>query len=187
MKIYTRAGDQGMTCLMGGKATLKHEQRVVAYGTVDELNGFIGLAAVEVVDLKQVAEELEVIQHLLFDCGADLATPEEAMGEGRIEQCHVDWLEARIDHYTSLLPPIQHFILPGGTRGASYLHVARTIARRAEREVVALFEREAVQSSLLSFMNRLSDYLFTMARYVNEVAGVKERQYLTSSSGIKLK
>jgi len=179
MKIYTRTGDKGMTRLIGGKEVYKHAQRVKAYGTMDELNGFVGLAISESVDFKSIVEEFYYIQQLLFDCGADLATSEEAMDEGRIKQCHVDWLEKKIDYYTSLLPPLKSFILPGGSKAASYLHVARTIARRVEREVVELLEHEVVYPHVLPFINRLSDYLFTMARYMNIVDEVEEHQYKT--------
>jgi len=181
MKIYTRTGDKGMTHLIGCKEVHKHSQRIEAYGTLDEVNSFIGLALATDLNLGSLVEELHRIQHLLFDCGADLATPVEAMTEGRINQLHVDWLEEKIDHYTSLLPPLKHFILPGGGASAAYLHVARTVARRAEREVMRLSAEEAVYPHVLPFVNRLSDYLFTMARYMNMVAGVDEHKYEASS------
>ena len=174
-----------MTRLIGCKEVHKHSQRVEAYGALDEANSFIGLALVKGVSAQSIIDELNRIQHLLFDCGADLATPAEMMTKGRINQLHVDWLEEKIDHYTSLLPPLKHFILPGGSAGAAYLHVARTVARRAERQVVRLAADEAVYPHVLPFVNRLSDYLFTMARYLNVLDGVYEHKYETNSQHSK--
>ena len=181
MKIYTRSGDKGMTHLVGCKEVHKHSQRIEAYGTLDEVNSFIGLALANDLNSQSIMVEFNRVQHLLFDCGADLATPAEAMTEGRINQLHVDWLEEKIDHYTSLLPPLNHFILPGGSVGAAYLHVARATARRAEREVMRLSAEEDVYPHVLPFVNRLSDYLFTMARYINMVCGVNECMYEPNS------
>lgn len=184
MKVYTRTGDKGMTHLIGCKEVHKHSQRIEAYGTLDEVNSFIGLALAKGENSQSLANEFNQIQHFLFDCGADLATPVEAMTIGRINQQHVNWLEEKIDYYTSLLPPLKHFILPGGSTGAAYLHVARTVARRAEREVMRLSATESVYPHVLPFVNRLSDYLFTMARYINMVDEVDEHQYKESSGQI---
>ena len=181
MKIYTRSGDKGMTHLVGCKEVHKHSQRIEAYGTLDEVNSFIGLALTSDLNSGSITDEFNKVQHLLFDCGADLATPVESMTEGRITQLHVDWLEERIDHYTSLLPPLNHFILPGGSPGASYLHIARATARRAEREVMRLSTQEEIYPHVMPFVNRLSDYLFTMARYINMTSGVDERKYEPNS------
>ena len=181
MKIYTRFGDKGMTHLIGCKEVHKHSQRIEAYGTLDEVNSFIGLALASDLNSQSITDEFSRIQRLLFDCGADLATPPEAMTKGRITQLHVEWLEDRIDHYTSLLLPLNHFILPGGSAGAAYLHVARAIVRRAEREVMRLSALEDVYPHVMPFLNRLSDYLFTIARYVNMASGVDERKYEPSS------
>ena len=177
MKIYTRGGDKGMTHLIGCKEVHKHSQRIEAYGTLDEVNSFIGLALAKDSNFGNMADELNRIQHLLFDCGTDLATPPEAMDEGRINQLHVDWLEERIDHYTSILPPLKNFILPGGGIGSAHLHVARAVARRAEREIMRLSATEAVYPHTLSFINRLSDYLFVAARFINIENGTQEHIY----------
>ncbi|MCL2559889.1 MAG: cob(I)yrinic acid a,c-diamide adenosyltransferase [Turicibacter sp.] len=177
MKIYTRGGDKGKTQLIGCKEVHKHSQRIEAYGTLDEVNSFIGLALANGLSTEAMMDELHRIQHLLFDCGTDLATPPEAMTEGRVQQQHVDWLEERIDHYTSVLPPLQSFILPGGSTGAAHLHVARTVARRAEREVMRLSATEAVYPDTMSFINRLSDYLFVAARFINLEDGKEEYVY----------
>jgi len=181
MKIYTRTSDRGRTRLIDGTEVFKHSDRIKAYGTIDELNSFIGLTVSESTGPYEIAEELRYIQRLLFDCGADLATPKSirTANEGRIKQCDVEWLEEKIDYYTQLLPPLKSFVLPGGSKAASYLHVARTIARRGEREVVEVLENEIVPPHVLPFINRLSDYLFTMARYMNIVDGVEEHQYKT--------
>ena len=180
MKIYTRTGDKGMTHLIGCKEVNKHSQRIEAYGTLDEVNSFIGLALATDPNSHTPTKELHRIQHLLFDCGADLATPPETMTEGRLNQQHVEWLEERIDHYTSLLPPLQQFILPGGGSGAASLHVARAVTRRAEREIMRLAAQEDVYPHVLPFINRLSDYLFTMARYMNVVNEKDEHKYESS-------
>ena len=179
MKIYTRGGDKGMTHLIGCKEVHKHSQRIEAYGTLDEVNSFIGLALAKDLNPQSIVDELNRIQHLLFDCGTDLATPVQAMTEGRINQLHVDWLEERIDHYTSLLSPLKHFILPGGSTGAAYLHVARAVTRRAEREVMRTSAQEAVYPHTMPFVNRLSDYLFVVARFINFEDGVEEHIYKT--------
>ena len=177
MKIYSRFGDKGMTHLIGCKEVHKHSQRIEAYGTLDEVNSFIGLALANDLGSQSIAAELIRVQNMLFDCGADLATPAQVRLEGLIKQSHVDWLEERIDHYTTMLPRLKHFILPGGSAGAAYLHVARTVARRAEREVMRLSANEEVYPHVMPFVNRLSDYLFTIARYMNVMAEVDECKY----------
>jgi len=179
VKIYTRTGDGGKTSLIGEKNVSKGSQRVVSYGTIDELNSFIGLAMAFMVgeQFLDIVRDLHDLQNLLFDCGSDLATAKEAMTTSRIKQQQLDWLERQIDCYAKELPELKNFILPSGSQAAAYLHVARTIARRAEREIVRLLEKEAVYPQVVMFINRLSDYLFTLARYVNLLDGKLEREY----------
>lgn len=173
MKIYTKTGDDGTTSLFSGGRVLKTHLRVESYGTVDELNSALGLVrAFE--PSAPVDGWLTQVQRQLFHLGADLATPMDAKSEWvvRMDAATVEWLEARIDEMTAVLPPLTNFILPGGSRAAAQLHVARTICRRAERLVVALREYEAINNHALVYLNRLSDFLFTLARYENMQAGV---------------
>ncbi len=174
-KIYTRSGDQGMTGLGTGKRVHKHDPRVDAYGCVDETNAAMGLAVCTArADHAPVASLLESIQHDLFDLGADLCTPiepGEAQGQAlRITQERIDALEAMIDEHNADLAPLNSFVLPGGSRLAAELHLARTICRRAERSVAHLLEVEKMQTSPLTmqYLNRLSDLLFVLSRFVNE-------------------
>ena len=177
MKIYTRNGDKGMTHLIGCKEVHKHSQRIEAYGSLDEVNSLIGVVLSCGSKSDSIDDDFNKIQHLLFDCGADLATPPEAMTEGRITETHVDWLEQRIDHYTSQVPSLKNFILPGGSLKAAYLHVARSVARRAEREVMRLSAQEDIYPQVMPFVNRLSDFLFAVARFINHEDGTKEHIY----------
>jgi cob(I)alamin adenosyltransferase len=183
MKIYTRAGDQGQTSLFGGERVLKSAGRVEAYGDVDELNSAIGLARAELGDAEQVAQ-LGEIQSSLFDLGAELATPgpraREARGRAlpRVSEADVAQLEAWIDAFDADLAPLTAFVLPGGSRPAALLHLARTVCRRAERRVVALAQTESVRATCLIYLNRLSDYLFTAARVANRRAGVEESRWI---------
>lgn len=163
-KIYTRTGDGGTTALGDGTRVPKHSLRVETYGTVDELNAVLGVAATRASG--DVAAALARIQNDLFDCGADLCVPE---GEGlRMSQAQVDWLEVGIDSMTATLEPLRSFILPGGSPLAADLHVARTVCRRAERLCAALAEGEAVTPAALVYLNRLSDWLFCAARMAND-------------------
>jgi cob(I)alamin adenosyltransferase len=169
-RVYTRTGDDGSTALGGGRRVAKDSPRLAAYGTVDELSSVIGtaLAAGVCEDLGPV---LAGIQNELFHLGADLCVPEEEKdrvpGPG-IEGRHVNALEKLMDRLMAELPPLENFILPGGGPGAAHLHVARAVCRRAEREAVALSGRESVGPHVLSYLNRLSDALFVMARYENK-------------------
>lgn len=179
MKIYTKTGDKGTTSLIGGRVSKNHV-RVEAYGTVDEVNSFIGKAVTE-LDAKlfqDILADLETIQHELFDCGGDLAN---VMKERiyKLQEASVETLEKRIDALSEELPPLKRFILPGGAPAAATLHIARTIARRAEREVVTLMsEVEDVPEVIQKYLNRLSDYLFVAARAVNHRLGVKDVEYV---------
>jgi cob(I)alamin adenosyltransferase len=170
MKIYTKTGDKGETSLFGGRRVWKNDTRINAYGTVDELNSVFGLILTEIKneELKQIALS---IQHELFIVGSDLATPNDKGNKGflisRIDASHTKRLEEIIDKYESQLPELRNFILPGGLKGAALLHNARTICRRAEREVISLARKEEINSELEIYLNRLSDLLFVLARFEN--------------------
>jgi cob(I)alamin adenosyltransferase len=168
-RIYTRGGDKGETSLGDGSRIPKQALRVEAYGTVDEANAVIGLAR-----LHSDAESdsmLVRIQHDLFDLGADLCTPEDgrrSAGALRITAAQVERLEREIDAMNATLRPLDSFILPGGTPAAAYLHLARTVTRRAERLVCALAAEEPVNPEAVKYLNRLSDHLFVLGRRVND-------------------
>jgi cob(I)alamin adenosyltransferase len=169
-RVYTRTGDDGSTALGGGRRVAKDSSRLAAYGTVDELSSIIGTARSAGVceDLDPV---LASIQNDLFHLGADLCILEEDKDRVRgpgIEERHVDALEKLMDRLMAELPPLENFILPGGGPGAAHLHVARAVCRRAERETVALAGREPIGPHVISYLNRLSDALFVMARYENK-------------------
>lgn len=174
MKLYTKRGDDGHTDLIGGVRVSKNHLRVSAYGAVDELNATIGLALAD-CKIDAVNAGLITIQCRLFDLGADLATPlSENKLSGRINKDHVAELESQIDTASSQLAPLRNFILPGGTTLAARLHIARTVCRRAEREVVALAEHETVDPLATVYLNRLADLLFALARLANANAGVPD-------------
>lgn len=167
-KIYTRTGDEGDTGLVGGQRRPKYDLRVAAYGAVDEVNATIGLARLHTA--KAHDEMLRRIQHDLFDLGADLATP-YVEGKGkedlRVVAAQVERLEREIDALNEHLAPLNSFVLPGGTQAAAYLHLARTIARRAERVTCELAAHEKVNKVAVQYLNRLSDFLFVLARAAN--------------------
>lgn len=168
MKIYTKTGDKGMTKLVGSSTVAKDSDRVESYGTIDELNSWVGYIISQLPQENQeIKEELEALQHLLFDAGTDLSTPIEAQRPFKLQKGSVHWLEQRIDFYTAQSPDIDRFILPGGTSAASMVHVARTIARRAERIIVRLNWTAKINEEVLIFTNRLSDYFYALARYLN--------------------
>ena len=171
-KIYTRAGDQGLTGLASGARISKADLRVEAYGAVDEANACLGLARLHTHAVADLDAALGRIQNELFDLGADLATPPRGEGEDRalrIVQSQVDRLEAELDQLNAHLPPLASFILPGGTPAAANLHLARTVVRRAERAAVRLADSgETVGETALKYLNRLSDYLFVAARFAND-------------------
>lgn len=176
MKIYTKTGDAGETGLLGGRRVRKDDLRIEAYGTVDELNAFLGLARCEALPA-EVATTLERVQNELFAVGAELATTNPAKRRPEfIAEAHIETLEREIDHLETKLPPLKEFILPGGNRGASQLHVARAVCRRAERLVVSLMNDPGSEVSprMVKYLNRLSDYLFVAARAANWLAGVPD-------------
>lgn len=165
MKIYTRTGDHGQTSLFGGTRVAKHDARIEAYGTVDELNSFLG--AVTGID------ELPAIQSDLFEIGAHLASPGTSRFPG-VDAARIEALEQAIDAMERELTPLTTFILPGGSPAAAQLHIARTVCRRAERRVVALEDDSPATRSTIAYLNRLSDYLFVAARFANHRAGVAD-------------
>ena len=178
MKVYTKTGDDGSTALFGGNRVSKTHPRIAAYGTVDETNSAIGMARAALADAPELAEAdalLARVQNELFVLGGDLASPSETTYPvPRIEASHVEGLERDIDTLTKDLPPLKHFVLPGGTRAAAALHLGRTVSRRAERLVVETAGLEEVSLDALHYLNRLSDFLFTLARWVNHASGVDE-------------
>lgn len=168
-RIYTRGGDGGETSLGDGRRVPKHDLRVEAYGTVDETNGVIGLARLHTAEAADAM--LARIQNDLFDLGADLCTPEDgrkAEGALRIIDAQVARLEAEIDGMNAALAPLTSFILPGGSAAAAWLHLARTVCRRAERVICALAAHEPVNEAAIRYVNRLSDHLFVLARHLND-------------------
>lgn len=177
MPIYTRTGDRGQTSLFGGTRVLKTDDRVDTYGTIDELNSLLGVVVANIeTKHKKLAGELEAVQHDLFDIGSYLANP-KATPIKRLEQ-RIKEFEDRIDQMTVKMPELHNFILPGGGRAGASLHQARTVCRRAERRVVALMQHEDIDKHLVKYINRLSDLLFTMARFVNHTEKKKETIWL---------
>jgi cob(I)alamin adenosyltransferase len=178
MKIYTKTGDDGTTSLFSGGRVSKTHLRVEAYGTVDELNSVLGAA--RAANPHPTTETWLVrIQTQLLHLGADLATPLDAKAEWvvRIDAETVAALESGIDEMTAQLPPLKNFILPGGTPVAAQIHIGRTVCRRAERITVELGAQEPIGDQVLLYLNRLSDFLFTLARWENMQAGVAEDQW----------
>lgn len=175
-KIYTRTGDAGQTSLSGGQRVAKDSLRVAAYGTVDELNACLGVAVAAGLS-DRLAGVMAEIQNELFHLGSDLSFLEADKAQfpiPQIEARHVARLEALIDELTAVVGPLQNFILPGGSATAAHLHVARTVCRRAERDVITLARAEPVGGYVIAYLNRLSDALFVMARYENQQRGVAE-------------
>jgi cob(I)alamin adenosyltransferase len=165
-KIYTRTGDDGTTGLGDGTRVAKDSARVAAYGTVDELNSAIGVVlAVEIP--YDVHDCLVSVQHQLFDLGGELCIP----GHSAIHDADIDRLEQRLDHFNADLAPLKEFILPGGGLAAAHCHLARTIARRAERETITLARAETVRPQAVRYLNRLSDLLFVLARVLARASG----------------
>lgn len=176
MKIYTKSGDEGNTNLADGTRAAKNSLRIEAYGTVDELNSFIGLARATTTygDMKTTLSD---VQKQLFVLGADLATPYGKVPEEkslRIEGKYTEWLENKIGQLEGEIKPLKKFVLPGGSIGAAYLHVARTVARRCERRILSLSQTEKINPSILPYINRLSTLLFVMARFENQLNNQEE-------------
>lgn len=177
MKIYTKKGDSGETSLFGGTRVPKSNERIEAYGTVDELNSYVGLAASYPLS-DTGTKYLRKVQELLFTLGADLATPPSSQTRiDRISEDDVLFLEDAIDELEEYLESLKNFILPGGSQPGATLHVARTICRRAERATVACSKSDDISENCIKFLNRLSDFLFVIARYENKNAGVREETW----------
>jgi cob(I)alamin adenosyltransferase len=175
MKIYTKTGDNGITGLYGGERVPKSSARITSYGEVDELNAILGIVRAE-SPLSPIRDALAQVQSALFTVGAQLASPK---GDPKIEiitSAHVDFLERQIDVMSESLPELRNFILPGGGKTAAFLHLARTVCRRAERSMVWLgsMPNEVVDGWLLIYINRLSDFLFVLARLANQLESVED-------------
>lgn len=183
-KVYTRTGDKGETALVGGRRVPKDDPRIESYGTIDELNAVLGLvrscndAAKPSAATKRLDRILRQIQNELFDLGSELATPPDAVWEGmiRIGPAQIEVLERTIDECQTDLQPLKSFILPGGGMIAAFLHQARTVCRRAERDILRLMKREPVGAHALGYVNRLSDLLFVLSRWMSHQLG--EPEYL---------
>lgn len=179
MKIYTKTGDKGKTSLIGARVR-KDDLRVEAYGTTDELNSFIGKAMTELDTQKfqDILTDLEAIQNELFDAGGDLSVVLEERNY-KLSEASIEQLELRIDVLMEEAPPLERFILPGGSPAAATLHIARTVARRAERRTVTLMnEQDDVPTTVIRYLNRLSDYLFVAARIVNARLSIQDNEYV---------
>lgn len=186
MKLYTKTGDTGKTSIIGGRVDKDH-LRVEAYGAVDELNSIIGKAMTELDQekFKDLLADLEAIQHELFDGGGDLANVMKNR-QYKLTEAPIQVLETRIDALSEEAPPLQRFILPGGSPAAATLHMARTVARRAERQTVSLMkEIDDVTPVVQKYLNRLSDYLFAAARVVNFRLNIADIEYARSGDVFK--
>ena len=174
-RLYTRTGDDGTTSLVGGARAPKDSPRLEAYGTVDELNSNLGLLASSPVLSDERRQLLQHIQNTLFDIGASLATEAESKWQpAPLPQSEVDTLEQAIDTVDALLPPLRNFVLPGGHPDSARAQICRTVARRAERRIIALARTNTIDPLILPYINRLSDLLFALAREINLNTGTKE-------------
>ena len=175
MKIYTKGGDRGETSLVGGVRVPKDAHRIQVYGTLDELNAILGMSIASDVLSESLRSSFLRIQAELFQLGAELATPVgKKIKNALVGDPQVSLLEQEIDRMEEELPPLSHFILPGGTIGSSWVHLARTVSRRAERELVTLHHHEQVREEALRYVNRLSDFFFVAARHLNFIRGVSD-------------
>lgn len=180
MPIYTRTGDKGETSLYGGKRVSKASERVETYGTVDELNSVLGVVVAHLgASQGPIARLLESVQGDLLTIGSSLASPGVKSNELGIKNLTnlTKEFEEEIDVMTLKMPELHNFILPGGSRAGAFLHQARTVARRCERRIIGLSKREEVESSIVQYFNRLSDLLFTLARYINHIEKKKETKW----------
>lgn len=181
MKIYTKKGDSGETSLFGGQRVSKSSMRIEAYGTVDELNSILGVATSHGVD-KRSKELLDEIQKQLFVLGSDLATPpSKKLKIDRISESEITFLENAIDELEEHLEPLISFILPGGSSAGATLHVGRTVCRRAERLAVECAKHDEISEFAIKYLNRLSDFLFVLARFENKKSGNEETKWLPDS------
>ena len=173
MKIYTKAGDKGLTGLIGGTRVPKSAPRIAAYGEVDELNAVLGLTRADTAHVV-IQKSLIEIQTTLFVLGSQLASQKPDPKLEVVTAKHVDILERQIDAMTENLPPLKNFILPGGSSLGATVHLARGICRRVERQAVALDQTQPVEEEIIQYLNRLSDFLFMLARFINKQQGVSE-------------
>ncbi|MBX9850705.1 MAG: cob(I)yrinic acid a,c-diamide adenosyltransferase [Cytophagaceae bacterium] len=173
MKIYTKTGDKGQTSLLGGTRVSKSHDRLHAYGTIDELNSYIGLLADLEVNMKR-KDLLHGIQNILFSLGSSLATEKESLKKQNIAESDITLLEKEIDSMEESLPPLKNFILPGGHTSVSFCHIARCVCRRAERHTIALRENIEVDDLIIQYLNRLSDYLFVLGRMMGKELDAEE-------------
>ncbi len=178
MKIYTKTGDDGTTALFGGQRVAKNDLRIECYGTVDELNSILGLAFFKVKSA-EILKVINQIQNDLFILGADLATPSDKKNAKvlRIDSDNIKNLEKIIDNFSGQIPELRSFILPGGTEGSAYLHIARTICRRAERLAVSLSNSVDIGTDIVIYLNRLSDLFFILARFENHSCGFPDKEW----------
>ena len=173
-RIYTRTGDDGTTALGTGERRKKYDLRVAAYGTLDEVNAALGIVRLHTTNDRVLDAALARIQNDLFDLGADLTTPGKGRGPAgarlTVSEAQVSWLESEIDRLNGELAPLRSFVLPGGSAASAYLHLARTVCRRAERLIAELRDKagESVGDDVLKYVNRLSDFLFVASRYAND-------------------
>ncbi len=190
-KIYTKTGDKGETSLFTGQRVPKNDPFIEALGSVDECNSSLGAAIAflppTTKEMKAIRQQLETIQHALFDIGAALATPRTRAADVKLEKTRfdkeeVEQLEHWIDEMTAQLPPLHAFILPGGHQSGALLHVARSICRRAERRILPLHRNQDVSDSVVIYINRLSDYLFCLSRYVNYLNKLPETEWVQHKS-----
>lgn len=181
MKVYTKTGDKGKTSLIGGTRVDKFDPRLEAYGTVDELNSYIGMIRCYVETQSEEATTLIEIQKKLFVIGGVLATDMDRVDEEKRLVCQdsdIKMLEEQIDRMEDTLPKLQYFILPGGEQGSSFCHLARTVCRRAERLVLKLAQEVEIQKNVLVFLNRLSDYCFVLARVIAHQKNAEETPWI---------
>lgn len=179
MKIYTKKGDTGETGLFGGGRVAKDDLRIRTYGTVDELNAVLGCVLAQSEMDEDLRSRLSRLQAELFQLGAELATPRgKRLPASVLSSADVEKMEREIDAMEAKLAPLRSFILPGGTSASALLHLARTVSRRAERELVSLHRQEPLRLEVLAYLNRLSDYLFVCARYANHLGKVADTPWL---------
>ncbi|MBB6633719.1 cob(I)yrinic acid a,c-diamide adenosyltransferase [Cohnella thailandensis] len=186
MKIYTRTGDKGTTSVIGARVS-KDDARVEAYGTIDELNSLVGQAAAWLAERgaeggEELLGQLLEIQQELFDCGSDLSYADPKPEQLKVEAAMTARLEEWIDRLEEGLPPLQRFILPGGSPLAAQLHVCRTVCRRAERRTVTMAASQACPEEVIRYLNRLSDYFFTAARHANSLLGAADVEYIRGAN-----
>ena len=178
MKIYTRTGDDGTTGLFGGKRVPKYALRIESYGTVDELNSFLGLLIVDVLD-DELVEFLRTTQSRLFDVGSHLAAvPDKKLSLPLVDDGLIEELEQKMDMLNLDLPELRHFVLPGSSKTNAHAHICRTVCRRAERLVVALAQEEQVDPVIIKYLNRLSDYFFVLSRWLCHLEGKEEVKWI---------